>query len=46
MQSDLNDIGGAIELAYHRLKVANEDLISAKRNMKDGDYSRKVYYVS
>ena len=43
----LDDVGGAKELAIHRLQVAKEDLESAKRNLKDNDYrtaNNRAYY--
>ena len=48
MQSEMDDIGGAKELALHRLGVAKEDLDAAKRNMKVDDFrtaNNRAYYA-
>ncbi len=38
MQHDLDDIGGARELALHRINVAKDDLEAAEMNFKGGHY--------
>ena len=48
MQHSLDDIGGAQELALHRLGIAKEDLTSAKRNLAQDDYktaNNRAYYA-
>ena len=36
MQSELNDIGGAKDLALYRISVAKEDLEAAELNFHNG----------
>lgn len=38
MQDKLDDIGGANELALHRIMVAKEDLQSAEESFANGHY--------
>ena len=38
MQRELNDLGGAKELALYRLKIAKEDLAAAERCYEAQDY--------
>ncbi len=38
MQLNLDDTGGARELAFHRLTTAREDLEAAKLNFESGQY--------
>lgn len=48
MQSDLNDIGGAKELALYRISVAKDDLEAAELNFKSGHYrasNNRAYYA-
>lgn len=48
MQLELNDFGGAKELANYRLKVAREDLDAAKINLKEGylrTANNRAYYA-
>ena len=47
MQHELNDVGGAVELAKYRLQVAKEDLESARRSYDCSDYrtaNNRAYY--
>lgn len=48
MQSDLDDIGGAKELALYRLGIAREDLEAAEINFASGHYrssNNRAYYA-
>lgn len=48
MQLNLDDIGGARELALHRMETAKEDLKSAQLNFKTGQYrtsNNRAYYA-
>lgn len=48
MQLDLNDEGGAKELAEYRLQVAKEDLAAAKEDLKDNylrSANNRAYYA-
>ena len=48
MQNKLDDIGGAKELAFHRLSVAKADLGSAERNLTQNDLrtaNNRAYYA-
>ena len=48
MQLDLDDAGGARELALHRIAVAKEDLEAAEVNFKSGHYrasNNRAYYA-
>ena len=48
MQPDLDDIGGAKELAMHRLAVARDDLEAAKQNFNEKHYrssNNRAYYA-
>lgn len=48
MQHKLDDIGGARELALHRINVAKEDLEVAEMNFKCGHYrasNNRAYYA-
>lgn len=48
MQFNLDDAGGAKELALYRLQVAKEDLEAAKLNFKSGHYrssNNRAYYA-
>lgn len=38
MQPDLDDMGGAKELALHRISVARDDLEAAEMNFEGGHY--------
>ena len=38
MQHDLDDIGGARELAWHRINAAKDDLEAAEMNFEGGYY--------
>lgn len=38
MQPDLDDIGGAKELALYRIEAAKEDLETAEMNFESGYY--------
>lgn len=43
-----NDIGSSWDLAKYRLKIATEDLTTAKRNMEMGDFraaNNRAYYA-
>ena len=43
MQLNLDDMGGARELALHRIKTAKEDLEAARLNFENGQY--RAYYA-
>ena len=48
MQHELNDIGGAKELAGYRLTAAKEDLAAAKNGLEQGFYrtaNNRAYYA-
>ena len=48
MQDKLDDIGGAKELALHRIMVAKEDLQSAEESFANGHYrtsNNRAYYA-
>lgn len=48
MHLNLDDTGGARELAFHRLKTAKEDLEAAQLNFANGQYrasNNKAYYA-
>lgn len=48
MRLDLDDMGGAKELALYRLAVAKEDLESAKASFESGHYrssNNRAYYA-
>ena len=48
MQDKLDDIGGANELALHRIMVAKEDLQSAEESFANGHYrtsNNRAYYA-
>lgn len=48
MQLELDDKGGAKELAFHRLKTAKEDLKAARLNFESGQYrttNNRAYYA-
>lgn len=48
MQYNLDDKGGAKELAFHRIKTAKEDLEAARLNFKSGQYrtsNNRAYYA-
>ena len=48
MQHDLDDIGGARELALHRINVAKDDLEAAELNFEGGHYrssNNRAYYA-
>ena len=48
MQHNLDDIGGARELAWHRINVARDDLEAAEMNFKGGYYrssNNRAYYA-
>ena len=48
MQPDLDDIGGARELAFYRISVAKEDLESAEINFNSAHYrasNNRAYYA-
>ena len=48
MQPDLNDIGGARELARYRLAVAKEDLEAAEQSFAGNHYrasNNRAYYA-
>lgn len=48
MQPNLDDRGGAKELALHRLSVAKEDLEAAEMNFTNGHYrssNNRAYYA-
>lgn len=48
MQPDLDDIGGAKELALYRIGVAKEDLEAAEMNFESGHYrssNNRAYYA-
>ncbi len=48
MQHELNDVGGAEELAGYRLNAAKEDLAAAKNGLEQGFYrtaNNRAYYA-
>lgn len=48
MSIEMDDVGGAIELAKYRINVAKEDLASAVKNLESGDYrtsNNRAYYA-
>lgn len=48
MQHELNDAGGAKELAGYRLEAAKEDLAAAKNGLAQGFYrtaNNRAYYA-
>lgn len=48
MRSDLDDVGGAKELALHRLAIAREDLEAAEISFESGHYrssNNRAYYA-
>ncbi len=48
MRPDLNDVGGAKELALYRIGVAREDLDAAEMNFESGHYrasNNRAYYA-
>lgn len=48
MQLNLDDMGGARELAFHRIKTAKEDLEAARLNFENGQYrasNNRAYYA-
>lgn len=48
MQHNLDDIGGARELTWHRISVAKDDLEAAKMNLEGGHYrssNNRAYYA-
>lgn len=48
MQHNLDDIGGARELALHRINVAKDDLEAAEMNFGVGHYrssNNRAYYA-
>ena len=48
MQLELDDVGGAKELARYRIQAAKEDLAAAKSNLKEGFYrtaNNRAYYA-
>ena len=48
MQLDLDDVGGANELAQYRICVAKEDLEAAEMNFESGHYrssNNRAYYA-
>lgn len=48
MRLDLDDIGGARELALYRIKIAREDLDAACLNFENGQYrasNNRAYYA-
>lgn len=48
MQPEMDDRGGAIELARYRLETAKEDLATAERNFQAKDYraaNNRAYYA-
>ena len=48
MQHDLDDIGGARELAWHRINAAKDDLEAAEMNFEGGHYrssNNRAYYA-
>ena len=48
MQHDLDDIGGARELAWHRINVAKDDLEAAEMNFEGEHYrssNNRAYYA-
>ena len=48
MQHNLDDVGGARELALHRINVAKDDLEAAEMNFVGGHYrssNNRAYYA-
>lgn len=48
MQLNLDDTGGAKELAFHRIKTAKEDLDAARLSFENGQYrasNNRAYYA-
>lgn len=48
MNPNLDDIGGARELAWYRIGVAKDDFDSAEMNFKNGHYrasNNRAYYA-
>lgn len=48
MRREMDDIGGAEDLADYRIGVAKEDLSAAEKNYRDGEYrtaSNRSYYA-
>ncbi len=48
MQLNLDDTGGARELAFHRMKTAKEDLEAARLNFENRQYrtsNNRAYYA-
>lgn len=48
MQLNLDDTGGAKELAFHRIKTAQEDLDAARLSFENGQYrasNNRAYYA-
>lgn len=48
MQPDLDDVGGARELALYRIEVAKDDLAAAEENFEGGHYrssNNRAYYA-
>lgn len=48
MQLELDDKGGARELAFHRIETAREDLEAARLNFESGQYrtsNNRAYYA-
>ncbi len=48
MRLNLDDTGGARELAFHRIKAAREDLESVQLNFENGKYrtsNNRAYYT-
>ena len=48
MQPDLDDLGGAKELALHRINVAKDDLEAAEMSFNSGYYrssNNRAYYA-
>ena len=43
MQHNLDDIGGARELAWHRINVAKDDLEAAEMNFEGGHYLSLIH---
>ena len=47
MQLELDDVGGARELAKYRLEIAKEELTAAERALAEEDYrtaNNRAYY--
>lgn len=48
MQVEMDDYGGAKDLAGYRIDVAKQDLASAVKNLEDGEYrtaNNRAYYA-